>query len=209
MFCTECGTNITDDSRFCRSCGKTLGGVSTGSGTAAAPAPAPIPTPPAPSTAVRKRAANGTTIFGVLVALFIVWYVVRANVGSQGTNQAIAAAVHAPITLKNEVENIPANSWKAVALNLPYNGSLNVSLAVVRGNPLDVLLVRADQLETIQKEQWSNVQVFTDFSATKTKTYRRDAQLAPGGYYLVLRDTSLGILSESASDISVKVELNP
>jgi len=51
--------------------------------------------------------------------------------------------------------------------------------------------------------------VYTDFSASKTKTYRRSGQLNEGSYYLVLRDTSLGILSSSASDISVKVQLNP
>lgn len=38
MFCTKCGTDLPDDSRFCRSCGQTLGVVSTGGGAAAAPA---------------------------------------------------------------------------------------------------------------------------------------------------------------------------
>jgi hypothetical protein len=152
---------------------------------------------------------NGTAIFGVLVALFFAWYIVRAIIGTQNTNQAIATIVHAPITLKNEVQNLPANSWRAVSLNLPYSGAVNVSLEVVRGNPVDVFLVNANQLETIKKEDWHNVQVVGDFNALKAKLYRRDVQLTQGGYYLVLRDTSLGILSASASDISVKVELNP
>jgi len=43
----------------------------------------------------------------------------------------------------------------------------------------------------------------------KTKTYWRTGQLGQGSYYLVMRDTSLGILSQRASDISVKVQLNP
>ncbi len=34
-------------------------------------------------------------------------------------------------------------------------------------------------------------------------------QLQEGSYYLVLRDTSLGILSAPASDITLKVQLNP
>jgi hypothetical protein len=36
---------------------------------------------------------------------------------------------------------------------------VKVNLAVVQGNPVDVFLARADQLETIKKEQWNNVQV--------------------------------------------------
>jgi uncharacterized protein (TIGR00266 family) len=39
-FCTNCGTRLEDDSRFCAGCGKALG---NGSRTAAAPAPAPEP----------------------------------------------------------------------------------------------------------------------------------------------------------------------
>jgi hypothetical protein len=61
----------------------------------------------------------------------------------------------------------------------------------------------------MKKEQWSQVQVYSNFNAAKTKLYRRSARLGQGSYYLVLRDTSLGILSASASDISVKVQLNP
>ena len=61
----------------------------------------------------------------------------------------------------------------------------------------------------MKKEDWTNVKVFENFNATKTKTYRRTGQLNQGSYYLVMRDTSLGILSARASDISVKVQLNP
>lgn len=121
----------------------------------------------------------------------------------------IATAVHAPITLQDEVQNLPASSWKAVAINLPYSGTLNVNLEVVRGNPIDVFLTTTDQLETMKKEKWNQVRVYTDFNASKTKTYRRSGQLGQGNYFLVLRDTSLGILSLSASDISVRVQLNP
>jgi hypothetical protein len=92
---------------------------------------------------------------------------------------------------------------------VPYSGTIEVNLAVVRGNPVDVFLTTPDQLDTMKKEDWSNVAVYSDFNATKTKTYRRTGQLSQGSYYLVMRDLSLGILSSSASDISVKVQLNP
>jgi hypothetical protein len=155
-----------------------------------------------------KRFLHPFTIVMIVVfLLFLVpfWY----NSGTRNTSRMLASAVHAPITVADEVENIPAHSWKAVALNLPYGGTVDIDLRVVQGNPIDVLLTTADQLEPMKKEQWSSVRVYTDFNAEKTQTYRRTGQLGPGSYYLVLRDTSLGILSSSASDISVRVQLNP
>ncbi len=141
----------------------------------------------------------------LLIFLGFAWY----NVGTRNTTQLIATAVHAPITVTDEVENIPASSWKAVGVNLPYSGTIDVNLQVVQGNPVDVFVVTPDQLDTMKKEDWTNLRVYENFNATKTKTYRRTAQLTQGSYYLVLRDTSLGILSAHASDISVKVQLNP
>jgi hypothetical protein len=145
----------------------------------------------------------------LLVLLFALlgfaWY----NAGTRNTTQLIATAIHAPITVTDEVENIPASSWKAVGVNLPYSGTVDVNLQVEQGNPVDVFVVTPDQLDTMKKEDWSNVRVYGNFNATKTKTYRRTGQLGQGSYYLVMRDTSLGILSARASDISVKVQLNP
>ena len=208
MFCTKCGTDLPDDSQFCRKCGQPQSVASTSTGAAAAVAPARITTP---SEAPRTNAGRTIVIRLILVLLvvFLVWFIARINLGSKVTNQAIATAVHSPIALKDEVENLPANSWKAVGVNLPYSGTLHVSLEVVRGNPVDVFLTNADQLETLKKAEWNNVQVFGDFNASKTRTYRRDAQLGQGNYYLVMRDTSLGILSASASDVSVKLQLTP
>ena len=206
MFCTQCGTNLPDDSQFCRGCGKTLGAVSTGSGTAAAPAPAPVPTTvaPVPASSPRKSKVPALlTILGVL--LFLIWWAV----GTNDVRTVVSTAAHLPITLDDQVENVRAASWKAIALNLPYSGTVSVNLTVVSGNPVDVFLTTPDQANTMKAGQWQDVKLFSGFSATKTKTYRRSQPLAQGSYYLVVRDTSLGILSSSASDISVKAELNP
>ena len=135
----------------------------------------------------------------------VIWY----NVGSKQTAQMVATVVHAPIQLKNEVENLPASSWKAVALNLPYTGTITVDLEVERGNPLDVFLTTPDQINNMKMRLWNQVRVYTDFSASKTTIYKRSGRLRQGNYYLVLRDTSLGVLSASSSDVNVKVQLNP
>jgi hypothetical protein len=161
-----------------------------------------------PVSPPRKRFLHPvTSVFIVVFLLFLglLWFV---N-GTRNSSRMLATAVHAPITVTDEVENIAAHSWKAVALNLPYGGTVDINLRVVRGNPIDVFITTPDQVETMKKEEWSSVKVFTNFSAEKTQTYRRTGQLGQGNYYLVLRDTSLGILSQSASDISVRVQLNP
>lgn len=149
----------------------------------------------------------GFAVLGALLTGFLVW--IWYNAGTRATTNMLATAVHAPITVEDAIENVPAASWKAVALNLPYSGTVGADVEVVRGNPIDVFLTTTDQLETMKRNQWNKVRVYTDFSASKTKTYRRSGQLGQGTYYLVLRDNSLGILSMSASDISVKVKLNP
>jgi hypothetical protein len=104
---------------------------------------------------------------------------------------------------------LPAASWKAIPMTLPYTGNVEVTLSVVRGNPLDVFMTASDQLETMKQGEWNNVRVYTDFNASKTKAFRRTAYLQQGSYYLVMRDTSLGILSSRASDVSLRARLNP
>lgn len=162
-----------------------------------------------PSVVPRKSSGAVRTVLGIVVLLFLAWIFLRVNFGSKPTNQAIATIVRAPVTVIEEVENLPAHSWKAVALNLPYGGTVEVNLQVVRGNPVDVFITTTDQVDAMKKEEWSSVRVFSDFNALKTQTYRRTGQLSQGNYYLVMRDLSLGILSAHASDISVKVVLNP
>jgi hypothetical protein len=169
-------------------------------------APAPVPAPVAPVT--KPRSGIGPRTVGLLLLLGLIawiWY----NAGTKKTSEMLATAVHAPITVKNDVENLPASSWKALAVHLPYSGTVKVDIHVVRGNPLDVFLTTPDQLDAMNKSQWSQVRTYTDFNAAKSTTYRRTGQLGEGDYYLVLRDTSLGILSQSASDVSVNVQLNP
>jgi hypothetical protein len=162
-----------------------------------------------PSGTFRLGHFMGLRLIPLAVLALVVWGFLRFNYGNRDTNRAIATAVRAPITLTDEVENVPASSWKAAALNLPYTGSVEINLEVVRGNPVDVFLTDTNQLEAMKKDDWANIRVYTDFNAVKTKTYRRTGQLGQGSYYLVMRDTSLGILSSSASDISLKVRLNP
>ena len=55
MFCTNCGAQVPDDTKFCTSCGARLAGV-PGAAPAGAPAPAPVARPAA-APAARPAAA--------------------------------------------------------------------------------------------------------------------------------------------------------
>jgi len=162
-----------------------------------------------PTPSLKPSRSMGWSVILFLVLIFVVWYFLRLNVGSKQTNNIIRTVVRAPINLKDSVENLPAASWRAVVLNLPYPGTVDVSLQVLQGNPIDVFLAPTDQQPAMNREEWNNVRVYTDFNAVKTKTYHQTGRLAQGSYYLVMRDNSLGILSAKASDISLKVQLNP
>jgi hypothetical protein len=149
------------------------------------------------------RAKTLAVILALLVAFM--WYIY----GIKNTNNLLAAAVHAPSTVMDEVENLPAHSMKGIALNVPYDCSVGISLEVAHGNPIDVFLIDASQLDAAQKSEGRNVKTFADFNATKTTSYRRTARLNAGSYYIMMRDRSLGIFSSSASDVSLKIQLNP
>jgi len=143
----------------------------------------------------------------LLVAISILSVIYVNSTGPLASRNA--NALHTPITITDEVQNVPANSWKGINYICPIGGKLDITINVLNGNPIDLFLTTADQLDTMNKGEWQNVKVYSDFNATKTRTYHRTQSVGPGNYYFVLRDTSLGVLSAHASDVSVKTILTP
>jgi hypothetical protein len=149
-----------------------------------------------------------TRVFLAVVILFV-GLGIFLNISNNASRSPNTNIFHPSETVTDEIENVPAASWKAINYNFPAGGKLDITIRVVNGNPMDVLLTPADQVDLMKKSEWGNVRRYGDFSAAKTMTYHRTAQLGPGSYCLVLRDTSLGILSARASDVSVKTILTP
>jgi hypothetical protein len=149
-----------------------------------------------------------TRVFLGIVVL-LVGLGIFANIYDKASKGQSVNLLHQSQTITDEVENVPAASWKAINYNFPAGGKLDITVRVVNGNPIDIFLMPADQMDTVKKSGWGNVKTYGDFNATKAMTYHRTAQLGPGSYCLVLRDTSLGILSARASDVSVKTILTP
>ncbi len=143
----------------------------------------------------------------VVILLATVWFVVKWTAGEKAANRIVATVTHSPVSLRDETENIPASSWKALPLNLPYTGTLAISLTVVQGNPMDVFVM--DEANLAKFKAKGNFQHASSFAATQTKSYNRSARLNQGVYYLILTDKTLGILSASASDVKVTARLSP
>ncbi len=163
---------------------------------------------PVTTASTKPLLSTPTRVFLGIVVL-IVGFGIFANIYDKASKGQSVNLLHQSLTVTDEIQNVPAASWKAINYNFPAGGKLDITVRVVNGNPIDIFLMPADQMDTVKKSGWGNVKTYGDFNATKAMTYRRTAQLGPGSYYLVLRDTSLGILSARASDVSVKTVLTP
>jgi len=113
-----------------------------------------------------------------------------------------------PVDLTNEVENLPASSWRAVPIQLPYDGSLTISVQVVRGNPIEMFLTDSNNVEKLRSGE-TRASPYGGFYAVKATMFQHTERLSQGTYYVVLRDNILGILSYSASDVSLRARIEP
>jgi hypothetical protein len=99
----------------------------------------------------------------LLKALLVLALVVLRCFGDNGRTlaktQSLTAAVRAPVTLMDQTEHLPAPSWKAIPLILPYGGSISVEVRVAQGNPIDVLLMTPDQFAKVKKGEWSKLKI--------------------------------------------------
>jgi TolB-like protein len=127
------------------------------------------------------------------------------DIVKQDRREKPSTTAHDSIPLLETVEKLEIGADKAFPLNLPSGGTLNVTVDVLRGNPIDVTVIPGPELENFKKrKEFKKVALFT---ATNMKSYRRSADLAAGEYYLVVRDSSLGVFSVQRSDIKIQVRL--
>src|SRR5271157_4841758 len=97
MNCPHCANVIPDDSKYCKQCSL-----------------------PAHAIARKQRGAE----YYLLVAgaiLFGLYLFLHQTIGSRQTNQVVAALTHSSIVLKDETENLPATSLRAIPVNAPYD----------------------------------------------------------------------------------------
>jgi hypothetical protein len=156
---------------------------------------------------VRKKASSSAAakVVVLIFLLGVIWFI-ATKVGKP--TELLKSAAHMPMDLTNEVENLHANSWRAVPLTIPYTGFLTVSAHVERGNPIQMFLTDSTGVDKLKAGERALTYI-GGFYAPQASTFQHTDRINQGTYYLVMRDNSLGILSSTASDISLKVQLAP
>lgn len=158
----------------------------------------------AAKAATRFATWVGRVLVGVsLVVILSVWVARRQR------PQLPPPVQNSPVTLVDEVEHVPPLAWKAIPMTLHHSGIVNIDARVVQGNTIDVFLTTRDQFAVPQKVEWNSLKIYRDISATGTRIFKWNGRLGPGGFYLVVRDMTVGIPTASNTDISIKVVLDP
>ena len=122
-------------------------------------------------------------------------------------HQPAVTSTDGPMTLARAVEDLPANSWKAVPLTVPHDGLLEVHVGVAHGNALNVFVATSADMQQMRGDDVTTVRQFQDLGATNTKQFQREAQLSAGQYYLVLQDPTMAGQPVSPSAVSIRASL--
>lgn len=118
-------------------------------------------------------------------------------------------APKATVVVDEETQRLAPGTWRAVPVNLPFSGLLEVSLNVVRGNPIDVIFIDEGKLNSFRENGWGKTRGSPAFEAARIETYERMSDVAKGNYYLVYRDAFLGVLSTDSTDVSLRISISP
>jgi hypothetical protein len=169
---------------------------------AAAPAPAVSLAPEA-----KKKSPSWRRIVLGLILLAFVWVYIQSRL-TQPAATVFKEVVHMPVDVRAETFTIPARGWKAMAIEVPYNGSLTIEAQVLgRGNAMEMFLTDNSGVEKLKSTGQETY--IGGFYAIKGSSFQHTARMNQGTYYFVVRDRHFGILSATASDVSLKARVDP
>jgi hypothetical protein len=172
--------------------------------TATATAPAPAISPAV--SANKKTSALPRLLLGILL-LTLLWAYLQPRLSRPATT-VLKEVVHMPVDLRTETFTIPARGWKAIAIEVPYSGSLTINAEVLgRGNAMEMFLTDRSGIEKLQSGGQSTY--LGGFYAVKGSSFQHTERMNQGQYFFVVRDRHFGILSASSSDVSLKARIDP
>ena len=191
MFCSKCGTDHSDDSRFCRKCGQTLGVVSTGGGAAAAMAPAPAQREERSASRVRRIPLFvGIVLLICLIAAWVQnWRTTEALITNQNS-QSSQPRLHTQVT-GDKAFTIPAGSTYFFIFDVPsgaYNVSIKGRFSATGGSGNDIIgmLLTADDYENWRTGH--NFQTLYNSGQVTQETVNVKLPNDAGKYYFVFNN---------------------
>jgi len=194
MFCSKCGTETSDDSQFCRKCGKGLNApISTGGG--AAVAPAPVTAKP------KSKVRTPFVIAAVLIALLLLFaYNAQRTSMSNRNASAIDQLVKQKhtITIDKPDTAVNANSYYYFKLEVPsgatgvhFQGNFEASGG--RGNDVEVFVLPEDDFVNWQNHHQANT--FYNSGKATVGNFSVNLPSEARTYYLVF-DNRFSLLSK-------------
>ena len=205
MFCHYCGTTLSDDAVFCKSCGKSL--TSSAPSTNASPAsaaPALAPTPVA-----KRKPKTALWILLALLAVVVWWALTNESPGAKQLRGTVVPQPHTQL-LTNPVFTLKAGQGLHYTFKVPPNGaSVHVegtfSASGGSGNDIEVYLLSEDEFVN-----WQNnhpVKTFYNSGRITQSTLSVDLPSGAATYYLIFTN-KFSLLTPKAVQASVRLHYN-
>ncbi|MEO8903612.1 MAG: hypothetical protein ABI627_18995 [Polyangiaceae bacterium] len=162
-------------------------------------------------TSNTRTAVLGLILLTIVALAIFLW--LRALMGESAVEGVVAAAIRAPIDVKNEIISVPAQHCRGVPIQLPYSGQMNLEVTVVKGEHVNVYVVNATDWSEFEKAETSffggKFHHYPAFQATRASRSRTSGALAEGAYFVVLENPTFGLLVDPSFDVEVKARLQP
>lgn len=204
MFCSKCGSETTEDSQFCRKCGKPLSVSSTSSGAAAAVAPAPIVAKP------KSQVRTPFKIAALLIFLFVLFLIVAARSAmnkNAGTLDQLVKRQHTTTIDKPDL-TVASTGYNYFKLEVPAGATSvhldgNFTASGGTGNDIEVYVLPESDFVN-----WQNRHAARSYYSSGKVTVGKFSVNLPadaGTYYLVF-DNRFSLFSKK--EVEVKGTLN-
>jgi hypothetical protein len=173
----------------------------------------PAPTPPVVVAAIPTPAWKRQALPTLLVLMGLgasSWYAFRALAGERRANAVLASAALLPVELTNQTVSVPAKSYRALPITLPYGGEVSFEVTVTKGKHVDVYVVDAsDWPPSKSKLLVGDFPNYPALRGTRVARSNLSGRLSAGSYMIVVFNPTYGLLVDSSFDVDVRADLRP